>query len=122
MFTELKYHGDQSYQFAAGENFKAENHFDAVVGATAAAKAGLQVGEKFQAVHGSGEGGVVHKETFHVVGVLAPTSTPVDRGDLRRTCKASTISTRGGRGRARETRSRTHGNRETRKNQETRSR
>ncbi len=79
MFTELKYHGDQSYQFAAGENFKAENHFDAVVGATAAAKAGLPVGEKFQAVHGSGEGGVVHKETFHVVGVLAPTSTPVDR-------------------------------------------
>jgi putative ABC transport system permease protein len=79
MFTELKYHGDQSYQFAAGENFKAENHFDAVVGATAAAKAGLQVGEKFQAVHGSGEGSVVHKETFRVVGVLAPTSTPVDR-------------------------------------------
>ena len=79
MFTDLKYRGDQSYEFAAGENFKAENHFDAVVGAIAAAKAGLQVGEKFQAVHGSSEGGEVHKETFHVVGVLAPTSTPVDR-------------------------------------------
>jgi putative ABC transport system permease protein len=79
MFTELKYQGDKSYEFAAGENFKAENHFDAVVGATAAAKAGLQVGDKFQAVHGSGEGGVVHKESFRVAGVLAPTSTPMDR-------------------------------------------
>jgi putative ABC transport system permease protein len=79
MFTELKYRGDQSYQFASGEDFKAENHFDAVVGATVADKAGLPVGEKFQAVHGSSEGGHVHKETFHVVGVLAPTGTPVDR-------------------------------------------
>ncbi len=79
MFTELKYQGDQPYQFAAGENFKAENHFDAVVGAIAADKAGLQVGGTFQAVHGSSEGGVVHKETFHVAGILAPTSTPVDR-------------------------------------------
>jgi len=79
MFTELKYHGDQPYEFAAGENFKAENHFDAVVGAIAATKAGLSVGEKFQAVHGTSEGGVAHKETFHVVGVLAPTGTPVDR-------------------------------------------
>ena len=79
MFTELKYHGDKSYEFAAGENFKADNPFDAVVGAIAAAKAGLRVGEKFQAVHGSSEGGRVHKETFRVVGVLAPTSTPVDR-------------------------------------------
>jgi putative ABC transport system permease protein len=79
MFTDLKYRGDQSYEFAAGENFKAANPFDAVVGAIAAAKAGLTVGEKFQAVHGSSEGGRVHKETFRVVGVLAPTSTPVDR-------------------------------------------
>src|SRR5208337_465832 len=64
MFTELKYQGDKSYEFAAGDNFKAENHFDAVVGAIAAEKAGLDVGGTFQAVHGSGEGGVVHKESF----------------------------------------------------------
>jgi putative ABC transport system permease protein len=79
MFTELKYKGDQSYEFAAGENFKTQNPFDAVAGAIAAQKAGLAVGDKFQAVHGSSEGGRTHKETFHVVGVLAPTSTPVDR-------------------------------------------
>jgi putative ABC transport system permease protein len=79
MFTDLKYRGDKSYEFAAGENFKRTNPFDAVVGASVAAKAGLTVGQKFKAVHGSSEGGQVHKETFQVVGVLAPTSTPVDR-------------------------------------------
>lgn len=79
MFTELKYRGDQAYAFASGENFKTSNPFDAVVGAIAATKAGLAVGDQFQAVHGSSEGGRVHKETFHVVGVLAPTNTPVDR-------------------------------------------
>jgi putative ABC transport system permease protein len=77
MFTKLKYRGDQSYQFAAGENFKDENHFDGVLGSVAAAKTRLQLGEPFRAVHG-GEGGEVHKEAFHVVGILAPTGTPVD--------------------------------------------
>ncbi len=79
MFTDLKYRGDQSYEFASGENFKNDDAFGAVVGAIAAEKAGLPVGEKFQAVHGSSEGGVTHRETFHVVGVLAPTNTPMDR-------------------------------------------
>ena len=79
MFTDLKYQGDKSYEFASGENFKTKNPFDTVVGAIAAAKAGLAVGETFRAVHGSSEGGHVHKESFRVVGVLAPTSTPVDR-------------------------------------------
>jgi putative ABC transport system permease protein len=89
MFTELKFRGDQSYEFGRtadgrpgggkGENFKAENPFDAVMGCMAAAKTKLQVGEEFQAVHGSGEGGQVHSDRFHVVGVLAPTGTPVDR-------------------------------------------
>ena len=89
MFTELKYRGDQSYEFGQtadgrpgggkGENFKSENPFDAVMGSTAAVRTHLQVGEEFQAVHGSGEGGHVHQQRFHVVGVLAPTGTPVDR-------------------------------------------
>lgn len=79
MFSELTYGDNKSYEFTSGANFKKEKRFDAVVGAIAAARAGLQVGEKFQAVHGSSEGGRVHKETFYVVGVLAPTSTPVDR-------------------------------------------
>lgn len=79
MFTELKYHGDKPYRFAQGENFKEENHFEAVMGAIAASKTRLQVGETFQAVHGTSEGGRVHKETFTVVGILEPTGTPADR-------------------------------------------
>lgn len=79
MFGELKYRGDKSYEFAQGENFKAENHFDGVLGATAAARTKLLVGETFQAVHGSGIGGRTHKQSFTVVGILAPTGTPVDR-------------------------------------------
>ncbi len=78
MFTDLTYRGDQTYEFAQGENFKAENHFDAVMGAVAARRTSLQIGEKFRAVHG-GEGGRTHEEQFHVVGILAPTGTPVDR-------------------------------------------
>ena len=79
MFTELKYSGDKTYRFADGENFKTENHFEGVLGATAAASTKLQVGEPFQAVHGSGIGGKTHKQAFTVVGILAPTGTPVDR-------------------------------------------
>ena len=79
MFTELKYRGNESYKFAEGENFKKENHFDSVMGAIAAYRTQLQVGEKFQAVEGPNEGGGVHKEPFTVVGILAPTGTPADR-------------------------------------------
>jgi putative ABC transport system permease protein len=77
IFTDLKYRGDQSYQIAQGENFKKENRFDGVLGSVAATKTRLQVGEPFRIVHG-GEGGAVHKESFKVVGILAPTGTPVD--------------------------------------------
>jgi putative ABC transport system permease protein len=80
MFNDLKYQGNKSYEFSAGENFKADQPFGAVIGATAATKAGLTVGSELQVVHGSEHGGVTHKELFRVTGVLAPTSTPVDRG------------------------------------------
>jgi putative ABC transport system permease protein len=74
----LKYGQDQAYDFAQGENFKDENHLDAVIGSIAAYRTQLQVGETFQAVHGTGEG-QTHKQTFTIVGILAPTGTPVDR-------------------------------------------
>ena len=80
MFSELKYLDEQPYEFAKGENFKAENHFDAVVGSTVAATTGLTVGGTFQAIHGVVEqGGHPHERTFNVVGVLKPTGTPNDR-------------------------------------------
>ncbi|MBN1394687.1 MAG: ABC transporter permease [Pirellulales bacterium] len=79
MFTELKYRGDKSYEFAAGKNFQVENHFEGVLGSVAAARTKLHVGEPFKAVHGSGIGGHTHKQPFTVVGILKPTGTPVDR-------------------------------------------
>ena len=78
MFSKLKYGTDQPYRFAQGENFKIENHFDGVLGSNAAVKTKLQIGEPFKAVHGSGIGGPVHEHAFTVVGILAPTGTPVD--------------------------------------------
>lgn len=78
MFTELKYSGDKTYQFAQGENFKTENHFEGVLGAAAAARTKLQIGDPFQVIHGSGIGGQTHKKSFTVTGILAPTGTPVD--------------------------------------------
>jgi len=77
---ELKYRGDQEYQFAeGGRNFKLENHFEAVMGAIAASKTSTQLNESIKIVHGSGIGAPTHEEKFKVVGVLEPTGTPVDR-------------------------------------------
>ncbi len=78
MFSELRYQGNKKYKFAAGENFKEENHFDAVLGAIAANRIGYKIGEKIKVVHG-GEGGRTHQEEFRLVGILEPTGTPVDR-------------------------------------------
>ncbi len=78
MFTELRYRDNRSYTFSAGENFKEENRFDAVIGSIAAVKAALQVGDKFKVAQGVG-GGYGRQKLFRVVGVLAPTGTPVDR-------------------------------------------
>jgi putative ABC transport system permease protein len=80
MFTDLKYGDDQKYQFAKGDNFKKENHLEAVIGANVAYRTLLSVGEKIRITHGSGAGAEVHKEQFTVTGILAPTGTPVDRG------------------------------------------
>jgi putative ABC transport system permease protein len=76
MFTKLNYQGNKSYQFDGGENFKADKPFEGVLGATVAARTGLQVGEPIKGIAG---GSHVDKQPFTVVGILAPTGTPVDR-------------------------------------------
>lgn len=79
MFDRLEYLDGRKYEFAAGRNFQKEKPFEAVIGATAARKTGLKVGESFKPVHGSAvERGEEH-EPFAIVGVLAPTGTPNDR-------------------------------------------
>lgn len=80
MFDELTYLDNRTYKWAAGRNFHKEDQYDAVVGATAAHEAELNVGDTFQAIHGQvEEGGKAHKQTFNVVGVLEHTGTPNDR-------------------------------------------
>jgi putative ABC transport system permease protein len=82
MFTKLEYRDRQKYEFAGGgRNFQAANEYEAVVGAQAARVTGLAAGSSFRPSHGvleAGETGTQHRP-FSVVGVLAPTGTPVDR-------------------------------------------
>jgi putative ABC transport system permease protein len=79
MFDRLEYLDGRKYEFAQGRNFHSDAPFEAVIGATAARKTGLTVGEKFKPVHGSAaERGEEHSP-FDVVGVLAQTGTPNDR-------------------------------------------
>ncbi len=78
-------YGDESrpYEFADGQNFKHEEYFEAVIGSVVARSTGLKVGDKFQPTHGvTGSEGHKH-DAFDVVGILAPTGTPNDRGAVR---------------------------------------
>ena len=53
--------------------------FDAIIGSNVAAMNGWDLGAEFQLVHGGGESGHVHDETFKVVAILAPTQTANDK-------------------------------------------
>lgn len=58
--------------------------FEAVIGATAAREAGLVLGDRFTGIHGLEEGigeepDETHRRGYTVVGILAPSSTAVDR-------------------------------------------
>jgi len=78
-FLEELGYGGNKYVFADGRNFKADEFFGAVLGATVARETGLKVGDKFQPSHSGGPEAVVHNEEFTVLGVLEPTGTPNDR-------------------------------------------
>ncbi len=83
MFDKLSYGASEDgtelrYQFAAGENFKTDRFFTAVLGSVASNRTGLKVGDKFRPTHGISAEGDKHDE-FEIVGVLAPTGTANDR-------------------------------------------
>ena len=80
LFDEIEYLPGKRYAFAAGgRNFKLGAQ-EAVVGSYAAKQLGWAVGSHFHPHHGlSEEGGHEHDEEYTVVGILAPTNTPVDR-------------------------------------------
>jgi putative ABC transport system permease protein len=80
-FTKLHYLDGRSYEFAEGRNFQLDHFYEAVLGAYVAQQTGLKVGSPLRPTHGiaeKGEPGEKHRP-FQVVGILAPTGTPVDR-------------------------------------------
>ncbi|WP_300452392.1 ABC transporter permease [Accumulibacter sp.] len=78
-FTHFRYGDRQPLRMQAGKPF--DGIFDAVLGAEVARKLGYRLGEKIVLAHGgSGLEGAAHADKpFFVVGILAPTGTPVDR-------------------------------------------
>ena len=79
MLDEIKYLGTETFEFAQGRNFKPENYFEAVFGATAARKTGMQIGKEFRPQHDVGHVEKHQHKPFTVVGILQPTGTPADR-------------------------------------------
>jgi putative ABC transport system permease protein len=77
-FDRLTVGDGQPFRFAAGRNFRTDEFFGGVLGATVAAKLGLRVGDPFAPTHGADDGKV--HDPFTVIGILARTDTPVDRG------------------------------------------
>jgi putative ABC transport system permease protein len=64
----------------AGKLWDRGTPMQAVVGATAARKLGIAVGNRFGGSHGLGSGGHLHGDNLYaVVGVLAPTGSVLDR-------------------------------------------
>jgi len=78
-FEHFRYGASMPLAFAAGEPFN--KLFDAVIGAEVARRLGYRTGDRITLSHGSGEVSLTEHadKPFQVVGVLAPTGTPVDR-------------------------------------------
>lgn len=70
---------ERLYPVAAGRLF--ESDFELVAGASAAARLGLTLNERVTTVHGGIDSISRHdQQPYTVVGILAPTGTPYDRG------------------------------------------
>ncbi|WP_291998544.1 ABC transporter permease [Candidatus Accumulibacter sp. ACC012] len=77
-FDRLRYGDRQALTFSAGKPFA--EVFEAVLGSEVAAQLGYRPGDHITLSHGMAELGPEHEDKpFTVVGILAPTGTPVDR-------------------------------------------
>lgn len=77
-FERLRYGDRQPLAFATGKPFA--DVFETVLGSEVAARLGYRVGDRITLSHGMAELGPEHGDKpFAVVGILAPTGTPVDR-------------------------------------------
>jgi putative ABC transport system permease protein len=79
-FTYFKYGQGHGLRFAAGHPFK--DIFDVVLGAEVAKRLGYGLNQRLVLAHGVGKNSFsLHSDNpFKVVGILAPTGTPVDNG------------------------------------------
>jgi putative ABC transport system permease protein len=77
-FDRLTRGDGRRFEFSAGENFRDDDFFAGVLGAAVATNLGLRVGDDFAPTHGADDGAV--HDPFKVVGILARTDTPIDRG------------------------------------------
>jgi putative ABC transport system permease protein len=78
-FEHYRFGGNHDLKFSAGGAFK--DLYDAVLGADVARTLGYKLGDSITVAHGVGNVSFAeHKDKpFRVVGILAPTGTPVDR-------------------------------------------
>ena len=79
LFTEVEYTAGKKFSLSAGRLFDPTEK-EAILGSFAAQKLGLKVGDEFHPFHGLiYDERNQHAETFHVVGILAPSNTPADK-------------------------------------------
>ena len=78
-FTHFRYGSKQNLQLATGEPF--DDLYEAVLGAEVARKLGYGLGTSIILSHGAGDVSFIdHDDSpFTIVGILAPTGTPVDQ-------------------------------------------
>lgn len=77
-FERFRYADGRPLAFVAGQPFA--GIFEAVLGSRVAAELGYRLGDRIALSHGMAELGPAHDDKpFTVVGILAPTGTPVDR-------------------------------------------
>jgi putative ABC transport system permease protein len=78
-FEYFRFQRNRVLEIAQGRVF--EDEYDAVLGSDVARKLGYRAGDEIVIAHGAGEVSfMLHEELpFRVVGILAPTATPVDR-------------------------------------------
>lgn len=77
-FKYYRYAGDRSLRLTQGHEFA--DVFDVVLGSEVARQLEYSLGQEIVVAHGTGKVALVEhdKQPFNVVGILAPTGTPVD--------------------------------------------
>jgi putative ABC transport system permease protein len=80
LFTDVEYAPGKRYAVEPGGRVFAEEAKEAVIGSFAAGRLGLRVGDTFHPFHGLAyDPAAQHADLFTVVGIMQPSSTPLDR-------------------------------------------